>query len=130
MSENEEKIFPTKRVYKRRSSVKKPDPEQKSGTGLPPEDLEAFRELVPKLSPKGQEILNLLLKIFNQDGTLNTDQLLQLIHLYVGQSQNPALSQLMSILPLLSSTSFAGNQQLNPALLTGLLGMLMPNRPK
>jgi hypothetical protein len=131
MSENEEKIFPRKRVYKRRSAEKRGDPEAtKKTAGLPLEDLEALRELMPRLTPKGQEVLGLLLKVFDQDGQLNTEQLLQLINFYVGQSPNPALQQLMSLWPLISSASQGGNQPINPALLTGLLGMMMPNRPK
>lgn len=131
MSENEEKIFPRKRVYKRRSAEKRGDAEPtKKTAGLPLEDLEALRELMPKLTPKGQEVLSLLLKVFDQNGQLNTDQLLQLINFYVGQSPNPALQQLMSLWPLISSASQGGNQPFNPALLTGLLGMMMPNRPK
>jgi len=130
MSENEEKIFPRKRVYKRRSIGKTENEELQKKAGLPPEDLEALRELAPKLSHKGQEVLNLLLKVFDQNGQLNTDQLWQLISFYVGQSQSPALQQLMTLWPFITSASHGGNQPFNPALLTSLLGMMMPNRPK
>ncbi len=131
MSENGVKEFPKKRIYKRRSLVpdKKNDPVKASG--LPPEDLEAFRNLMPKLSPKGREIVSLLLKAFNERGEINPNQLLQTLNLYASQEKNNNLTPLLNMLPLL--TSSLGSQQgqgINPAILTSLLGMLMSNRPR
>jgi hypothetical protein len=129
MSENEVKGLPKKRVYKRRSTV--PDKEfvPVNSNGLPPEDLEAFRNLLPKLSPKGREIVSLLLKAFNEKGEVNPNQLLQTVNLYASQEKSNNLAPLLNMLPLL--TSSLGNQQgINPAVLTSLLGMLMSNRPR
>src|SRR5690606_15797187 len=116
MSDHEVKDFPKKRIYRRRSAAQaKPQPSTPT-KGLPPEDLAAFQELAPKLSPKGQEVIALLVKVFNEKGELNTDQLLQLISGYTGQEKNnpqkspPNLSPLIGMLPLL--TSSLGNQGL------------------
>ena len=137
MSEYEVKKFPKKRVYKRRSATQEKERPQPPppAKGLPPEDLAAFRELAPKLSPKGQEVIALLIKVFNEKGELNTDQLLQLIGNYTGQEksgpqrshQNPNLSPLISMLPLL--TSSLGNQGINPTILASIVSMLAANRP-
>lgn len=129
MSENEEKIFPKRRVYRRRLSTRK----LSAGTprkGLPPEDLQAFRELAPKLSPQGREVINLLLKVFNEKGEFNIEQLLNLVNMYAGQTQNSSLGQLLNLLPLFSASAQGGNQMLSPALLAGLLSALIPNRPR
>ncbi|HBL36142.1 MAG TPA: hypothetical protein DDZ55_04985 [Firmicutes bacterium] len=142
MSDHEVKSFPKKRIYKRRSiSQTQPPTEPPSSTpskGLPPEDLAALLELAPKLSPKGQEVIGLLLKVFNEKGELNTDQLLQLISNYNGQAinappknnpnPNPNLSSVISMLPLL--TSSLGNQGINPTVLASLVSMLAANRPR
>ncbi|HHT49136.1 MAG TPA: hypothetical protein GXZ98_07580 [Firmicutes bacterium] len=135
MSDHEVKNFPKKRVYKRRSATQEKSPPPSPPKGLPPEDLAAFRELAPKLSPKGQEVVALLIKVFNEKVELNTDQLLQLIGNYTGQEkssphrnqQNPNLSPLISMLPLL--TSSLGNQGINPTVLASLVSMLAANRP-
>ena len=81
MSDQEEKSYPKKRIYKRRSiSQAQPQAEPPDSStpprGLPPEDLAALSELAPKLSPKGQEVIGLLVKVFNEKGELNTDQLI------------------------------------------------------
>jgi len=136
MSDHEVNSFPKKRIYRRRSTAQarpKPSPPPK---GLPPEDLAAFQELTPKLSPKGQEVIALLVKVFNEKGELNTDQLLQLISNYTGQEKgsppknhhNPNLTPLIGMLPLL--TSSLGNQGLNPTVLASLVSMLAANRPR
>ncbi|NLY91481.1 MAG: hypothetical protein GX081_07720 [Firmicutes bacterium] len=138
MSEHEVKKFPKKRVYKRRSATQEkpqPQPPPLPPKGLSPDDLAAFRELAPKLSPKGQELIALLIKVFNEKGELNTDQLLQLIGNYTGQEksgpqrshQNPNLSPIISMLPLL--TSSLGNQGINPTILASIVSMLAANRP-
>lgn len=138
MSDHEVNSFPKKRIYKRRSAAQaRPEPPPPTPTkGLPPEDLAALQELAPKLSPKGQEVIALLVKVFNEKGELNTDQLLQLIGNYTGQEksgpqknhQNPNLSPLISMLPLL--TSSLGNQGINPTVLASLVSMLAVNRPR
>ncbi|HEY8391673.1 MAG TPA: hypothetical protein VIL83_02995 [Capillibacterium sp.] len=139
MSEHEVKKFPKKRVYKRRSATQeKPQPPPAPSApakGLSPEDLAAFRELAPRLSPKGQELVALLIKVFNEKGELNTDQLFQLISNYTGQEKNsparshsnPNLSPLISMLPLL--TSSLSNQGINPTVLASIVSMLAANRP-
>lgn len=139
MSEPEVNKFPKKRVYKRRSATQEkpqtPPAPPVPPKGLSPEDLAAFRELAPKLSPKGQELIALLIKVFNEKGELNTDQLVQLISSYAGQEKNspsknhptPNLSPLISMLPLL--TSSLSNQGLNPTVLASIVSMLAANRP-
>ncbi|HHT06801.1 MAG TPA: hypothetical protein GXZ97_11120 [Hydrogenispora sp.] len=136
MSDHEVKSFPKKRIYRRRSAAQaKPQPSMPK-KGLPPEDLAAFQELAPKLSPKGQEVIALLVKVFNEKGELNTDQLLQLISNYTGPEKNnaqknpsnPNLSSLIGMLPLL--TSSLGNQSLNPTVLASLVSMLAASRPR
>ena len=136
MSDHEVKSFPKKRIYRRRSAAQaKPQPSMPT-KGLPPEDLAAFQELAPKLSPKGQEVIALLVKVFNEKGELNTNQLLQLISNYTGQEKsspqknpsNPNLSPLIGMLPLL--TSSLGNQGLNPTVLASLVSMLAASRPR
>ena len=146
MSDHEVKSFPKKRIYKRRSADRvgteaqaQPQPQLSPpppSKGLPPEDLAAFQELATKLSPKGQEVIALLVKVFNEKGELNTDQLLQIIGNYTGQEknvsakqhQNPNLAPLISMLPLL--TSSLGNQGINPTVLASLVSMLAANRPR
>lgn len=140
MSDQEEKSYPKKRIYKRRSiSQAQPQAEPDLSTppkGLPPQDLAALSELVPKLSPKGQEVIGLLIKVFNEKGELNTDQLIQLISNFNGQEKNapaknnpnPNLSSVISMLPLL--TSSLGNQGMNPTVLASLVSMLAANRPR
>ncbi len=136
MSDHEVKNIPKKRIYRRRSAAQtKPQPSTPA-KGLPPEDLAAFQELVPKLSPKGQEVIALLLKVFNEKGELNTEQLLQLINNYAAPVKNhaqknpanPNLTPLISMLPLL--TSSLSNQGLNPTVLASLVSMLAASRPR
>ncbi|NLM36991.1 MAG: hypothetical protein GX202_02550 [Firmicutes bacterium] len=136
MSDHEGKSFPKKRVYRRRNAGQtKPEPSTPA-KGLPPEDLAAFQELVPKLSPKGQEVIALLMKAFNEKGELNTEQLLQLINNYAAPVKNttqknpanPNLAPLIGMLPLI--TSSLNNQSLNPTVLASLVSMLAASRPR
>jgi len=136
MSDQEVNRFPKKRIYRRRRTVQpKPQPSMPT-KGLPPEDLAAFQELAPKLSPKGQEVIALLVKVFNEKGELNTEQLLKLIGNYTSPEKSnpqkntsaPNLSPLIGMLPLL--TSSLGNQGLNPTVLAGLVSMLAASRPR
>lgn len=136
MSDREVNGVPKKRIYKRRSPVQQSQDQQKQSGGLTPEDLAAFRELAPKLSPKGQEIVALLIKVFNEQGELNPNQLLETINNFTGQdksspkknSQTNNLTPLLSMLPLL--TSSLGNQGINPTVLASLLSMLATNQPR
>ena len=130
------KDFPKKRIYKRLGPSQNRQQAQTQPSGLPPEDLTAFQELIPKLSPKGQEIISLLVRIFNEKGEINPNQLLQMVNQYTGQEksgpqknfQSHNLSPLLSMLPLL--TSSLGNQSINPTVLASLLSMLAANRPR
>ena len=136
MSNHEVKDFPKKRIYKRLGPSQNRQNAQAQPSGLPPEDLAVFRELMPKLSPKGQEIISLLVKVFNEKGEINPNQLLQMVNQYTDQGksspqknfQSQNLSPLLSMLPLL--TSSLGNQSINPTVLASLLSMLAANRPR
>lgn len=100
--------------------------------GLTPEDLALFRELTPKLSPKGREIIHLLLSVFGGEGGLDLNSLLQMVSHFGGNNSNSSLSSsLTTIMPLLSSLSGnqSGNQGLNPMVLTSLLNLLSSSRP-
>lgn len=94
-----------------------------SSTGLSPSDLALLRELAPKLSPKGREIINLLLAVFSRDGRPDLNALLQMAGLMGGDN---SLSSLTTIMPLISSLTGnqSGNQGLNPAMLASLLNLL------
>ena len=94
-----------------------------SSTGLSPSDLALLRELAPKLSPKGREIINLLLAVFSRDGRPDLNALLQMAGLKGGDN---SLSSLTTIMPLISSLTGnqSGNQGLNPAMLASLLNLL------
>ncbi len=136
MSEREVSGAPKKRVYRRRRPVPPSQNGQKQTGGLTPEDLAAFRELAPKLSPTGQEIIALIIKVFNEHGELNPDQLLGMINNFANRHQSSPkkssqannLTPLLSMLPLL--TSSLGNQGLNPTVLASLLSMLATNNTR
>jgi|GEM_PF-2509433 len=133
INEKEKKALPRKLVYKKRSPVNPQEEEKKRQNILTSEDLELFQELAPKLSPKGREIINLFLTVFDQKGNFNLSQLLQMISLYTGEnkstpSSSPA-SSLMELLPLISSLTGGGNQgqggsPINPAALASLFSLL------
>ncbi|NLW56246.1 MAG: hypothetical protein GX050_06470 [Firmicutes bacterium] len=136
MAEREVNGAPKKRIYKRRSPVQPSQEGPKHSSGLTPEDLAAFRVLAPKLSPTGQEIVALLIKVFNEHGELNPEQLLELINNFAGReksspkksAQTNQLTPLLNMLPLL--TSSLGNQGLNPTVLASLLSMLAANNSR
>ncbi|NLZ43995.1 MAG: hypothetical protein GX894_03985 [Clostridia bacterium] len=94
-----------------------------TSSGLSPSDLALLRELAPKLSPKGREIINLLLAVFSRDGRPDLNALLQMAGLKGGDN---SLSSLTTIMPLISSLTGnqSGNQGLNPAMLASLLNLL------
>ena len=95
---------------------------------LTPEDLVLLREVAPKLSPKGREIIHLLLTVFGRGGPPDLNSLLQMAGLLGGDN---SLSSLATMMPLISSLpgNQSGNQGLNPAMLAGLLNLLSSNRP-
>jgi hypothetical protein len=94
-----------------------------TSTGLTPTDLALLRELAPKLSPKGREIVHLLLAVFSRDGRLDLNTLLQMAGLMGGD--NSLSSSLATIMPLISTLgNQSGNQGLNPAMLASLLNLL------
>ena len=99
-----------------------------SSSGLPPEDLALLRELAPRLSPKGREIIHLVLAVFGQSGPPDLNTLLQMAGLLGG---NNSLSSLANIMPLITSLTGnqSGGQGLNPAVLASLLNLLSSNRP-
>lgn len=126
MSENEEKDFSRKRIYRRRSSVVETKKSPTAPKGLTPEDLEAFQDLSPRLSPQGREVITLMLKVFTDKGELDTEQLMKLISIYAGRTKHSSLAPLLNILPFLVSSSDGQSPSTNPAVLASLLGMLIP----
>ena len=95
-----------------------------SPAGLTPEDLALLREVAPKLSPRGLEIIHLLLAVFGRGGPPDLNSLLQMAGLLGGD--NSLSSSLATIMPLLTTLARnqGGNQGLNPAMLASLLNLL------
>ncbi len=127
--EKNEETLQRKLTYKRRSPGKPNEVEKKDPIGLTPEDLALLRELAPRLSPKGRQMINLVLIVFDQERKADLNQLLQIISPYVGGSPSTPSSSLMELLPLLSSLAGNGNPGqsggINPAALAGLFSLLL-----
>ncbi|NLY89257.1 MAG: hypothetical protein GX085_06505 [Firmicutes bacterium] len=100
-----------------------------SSSGLTPGDLALLRELAPKLSPKGREIVHLVLAVFGRGGPPDLNSLLQMAGLLGGDGS--LSSSLATIMPLITSLAGnqSGNQGLNPAMLASLLNLLSSNKP-
>lgn len=124
-NEKEEKTLPRRLAYRSRSPEKQVE---KHVNGLTPGDLELLRQLAPKLSPRGRQIISLVLTVFDQEGNVNLNQLLQIISPYAGGNKSTPSSSLMNLLPLISSLAGSGNQgqggAINPAALASIFSLL------